>query len=126
MTASFNTWVLDNGLSLMQADATDIFVLSAQPVTYADVATYALGHKTFGAGSTLTGPTAGVPTGSRKVSTVAVNNGTITANGTAGYYAIVDTVNSRVLAAGPLSATQGVTSGNAFILPSFDLTLNSQ
>lgn len=127
MTANFNTWVLDNGLSLMQADATHIYITSTQPTTYTEASsTYALGNKNFGAGSALTGPAAGSPTGSRKVSTVAVTNGSVTGTGTAAFWSVVDSVNSRLLSTGPLNATQVVTSGNTFTLASFDNTLNGQ
>jgi hypothetical protein len=51
----------------------------------------------------------------------AVSAGTVTGTGTATHWALVDTGNSRLLAAGSLSASQGVTSGNTFDLTSFDI-----
>jgi hypothetical protein len=45
----------------------------------------------------------------------------VTGTGTASHYAIVDTVNSRLLAAGALSAPQAVTDGNVFTLTAFDI-----
>lgn len=53
----------------------------------------------------------------------AVTNGSVTATGTASHYAIVDTVNSRLLATSSLSATQSVTSGNTFTLASFTVRI---
>jgi hypothetical protein len=45
----------------------------------------------------------------------------VTATGTATHFAITDTVNSRLLATGALTASQGVTSGNSFTLTTFDI-----
>ena len=56
--------------------------------------------------------------GGREVVVAAISDGTVTATGTATHYAILDTVNSRLLATGSLSASQAVTSGNTFTLSS--------
>jgi hypothetical protein len=45
----------------------------------------------------------------------------VTANGTASHYAVVDTVNFRLLAASALTASQVVTNGNTFTLASFTI-----
>jgi len=52
------------------------------------------------------------------VTIAAITDGAVTATGTATHYAIVDTVNSRLLATGSLSASQAVTNGNTFTLTS--------
>jgi hypothetical protein len=115
--------VLDLGLNVLDTEATHIYICSAEPTTYtAATSTNALGNKNFGAGGVAGAPAAGSPNG-RKVTTVAVTDGSITATGTAAAWAIVDSANSRLLATGVLSATQAVTSGNTFTLPAFDIRL---
>lgn len=115
-------YVLDNGLSAIDTLADKIFLVSADPANYAGVAAVALGNKTFSPGGASGSPTAGTPNG-RKVSTTAITDGAVTADGTAIGWAIVDSVNSRLLANGALASSQVVTSGNVFTLPSFDITL---
>ena len=56
MAGKCNDWVLDNGLVGLKNTATHIHILSAQPMTFADIATMSLGNMNFGAGNTLTGP----------------------------------------------------------------------
>jgi hypothetical protein len=112
--------VLDNGLLQFKNLATHIYICSQQPTDYASATTtYALGNKNFGAGLALTGPVARTPDG-RKVTTVAVTDGSVTGTGTATRWAIVDSVNSRLLVDNDLAASQAVTAGNVFSLPAFD------
>lgn len=110
-------YVLDAGLAKLD-DATHIYICSAEPATYAEAtSTYALGNKatpSIGAVGDRTG-------GGRKRTVASFTDGSVTGTGTAAAYAIVDSVNSRVLAADALSASQGVTSGNTFSLPAFDI-----
>jgi len=115
-------YVLDNGLVALDTLADKIILVSADPATYAGVAAVTLGNKTFSAGAAVGAPAAGTPNG-RKVSTTAITDGAVTANGTATGWVIVDSVNSRLLVNGDLVAPQVVTSGNTFTLPSFDITL---
>jgi|SRR5215471_6882493 len=120
MAGKCNTWVLDSGLVALQGAATHVYLCSAEPLTYTDATvTYALGNKNWGAGNALTGPFARTPNG-RKLTTVAITDGAITGTGTATRYAIVDSVNSRLLVDNDLAASQGVTAGNVFSLPAFD------
>lgn len=117
-----NTRVQDSGLEILNTEAEAIYICNAEPDTYAEAtSTFALGNKDFGSpGDAMGAPAAGSPNG-RRVATVAVTDGTVTADGTASHWAIVDKANSRLLAAGPLAATQGVTNGNVFTLPSFTI-----
>jgi hypothetical protein len=120
MPGKCNSWALDNGLASMKSLATHVYICSQEPLTYADATVaYALGNKNFGAGNTLTGPVDRVPNG-RKVTTVAVTDGAVTGTGNATRYAIVDSVNSRLLVDNDLAASQAVTAGNVFSLPAFD------
>src|SRR5262252_8557968 len=113
---SVQSWVLDNGLSSFKSNADKIYINSQEPTDFTGAtSTYALGNKNFGAGAALTGPANGSPNG-RKVTTVAVTDGAVSGSGTAANWSIVDSVNSRLLASGNLSASQVVTSGNIFTL----------
>jgi hypothetical protein len=125
MTANVQDYVLDNGLAALKSGATHIYIDSAEPSTYtAASSTYALGNNNFGAGAVFPGAIAAgsAPLG-RQLATAAVTAGSVTATGTATNWSIVDAANSRLLAVGLLSASQAVTSGNTFALPSFTIKL---
>ena len=89
--------VLDNGLDVLRTEANEVWVLSAHPADYSAAVTAKLGAAsvTFGA-ITASGS-------SRRVASDAVTAGTVTAVGTASRWAVVDTVNSRLLATGDMS-----------------------
>lgn len=115
--------VIDNGLSSMKTAARYVYICSAEPQNYTEASsTYKLGTKDLGAGAVFTGPLAG--TQGRKLTTVAISDGSVSVNGTAAYWAITDA--SALLANGALSAGQGVTSGNTFSLGAFDITIKYQ
>lgn len=115
---TLNDRVFDNGLTVLDTEANKITITSAEATTYTEGnSTFALGDSTsisISAPADRTG-------GGRKVTVSAITNGSVTANGTATHYAILDTVNSRLLATGTLTASQVVTSGNTFTLSSFDI-----
>jgi hypothetical protein len=113
--ATLNDRVFDNGLTVLDTEANKIVITSQEATTYAEAnATYALGDSTSLSISAPQDRTAG----GREVVVAAISDGTVTATGTATHYAIIDTVNSRLLATGSLSASQAVTSGNTFTLSS--------
>jgi len=113
--ATLNDRVFDNGLTVLDTEANRIDICSTEPTTYAEAtSTYTLGNST----SLSIGAPADRSGGGREVTVAAISDGSVTATGTAAYYAIVDTVNSRLLATGSLSASQAVTSGNTFTLTS--------
>lgn len=115
--------VYDNGLTVLDTEANAIYICNLEPTTYASATTTnALGNASAGNYPGIGAPAAGSPNG-RQVTVSAVTNGSVTATGTASHYAIVDTVNTRLLAAGALSATQAVTSGNTFTLTSFTVRI---
>lgn len=116
--AFLNDRILDNGLTVLDIEANRLDICSAEPTTYTQAtSTNSLGNKTS---LSIGAPTARTPNG-RKVVVAAITDGTVTANGTATHIAIVDTVNSRLLATQALTASQVVTSGNAFTLPTIDI-----
>jgi uncharacterized membrane protein YebE (DUF533 family) len=117
--------VLDLGLNVLVTEATHLYVCgTAEPTTFTQAtSTNALGNKNFGTGAVTGAIAAGSPNG-RKVTVNAVSaGGSITATGTAAYWAITDNTNSRLLATGTLSASQSVTNGNTFTLGAFDIRL---
>ncbi|MBM2322242.1 MULTISPECIES: hypothetical protein [Marivita] len=107
--------VYDNGLTVLDTEANAIHICSSEPATFAAATTTAsLGNSTsvsFGAPQDNTG--AG---GGREVVMAAITDGSITASGTATHFAVVDTVNSRLLVTGALTPSQAVTGGNNFSL----------
>ena len=106
--------VYDNGLSVLDTEANAIHICSLEPVTYASAtSTHTLGNASGGSYPGIGAPAAGSPDG-RQVTIAAIVTGSVTATGTATHFAIVDTVNSRLLATGALTASQAVTSGNTF------------
>jgi hypothetical protein len=119
--------VLDFGLNVIDTESTHIHVCSAEPTDFANVASVTLGNKNFGAGNVAGSPATGVGNAnSRRVSTAAVTDGTVTAGGTATHWAITDQTNSRLNATGPLPASMVVVSGTVWTLGSFDVELNGQ
>jgi hypothetical protein len=116
--ATLNDRVFDNGLTVLDTEANAIHVTSQEATSYTDAtSTSTLGNSTslsIGAPADRTG-------GGREVTIAAISDGSITGTGTVTHYAIVDTVNSRLLVTGSLSASQSVTTGNTFSLASFTI-----
>ena len=112
--ATLDNRVFDNGLTVLDTEADRINITSAEATSFANVAAVTLGNSTslsIGAPQDRSG-------GGREVVVAAITDGSVTSTGTATHYAIVDTVNSRLLATGSLTASQAVTSGNTFTLSS--------
>jgi hypothetical protein len=116
--ATLNNRVFDNGLSVLDTEANKILLTSQEATDYTGAnVTFALGNSTsisVAAPSDRAG-------GGREVVVAAVSDGSVTSTGTATHYAIVDTVNSRLLATGSLTTSQSVSSGNTFSLGSFTI-----
>ena len=115
---SLNNRVFDNGLTVLDTEANRLDITSQEATTYANAtSTYSLGNST----SLSIAAPSDRAAGGREVVVAAISDGPVTATGTATHYAIVDTVNSRLLATGSLTASQPVTSGNTFTLGSFTI-----
>lgn len=115
-----NDSILDNLGSIASAVNRRVDICyTAEPTTYTEAtSTNSCGNKT---GLTMTAIGNGAVDG-RKVDTPAITDGSVTGSQTAGWWAITD--NSSVLhAAGALSATQAVTSGNTFSLGAISITI---
>jgi len=116
--ATLNDRVFDNGLTVLDTEANRIDITSIEATTYvAATTTNTLGNST----SLSIGAPADRAGGGREVVVGAITDGAVTGTGTATHYAIVDTINSRLLATGSLSASQAVTSGNTFTLSSVSI-----
>lgn len=115
--ASLHDDVFDNGLSAL-TNTENLYILSADPgLTWSNIASLGLGSKaapTVGAIGDRTG-------GGRKRTVSAITDGSVTATGTATHYALTDDSLTKILASGPLAASQGVTNGNPFTLTAFDV-----
>lgn len=108
--------IFDNGLNALSGSNRVLHICSTEPSTYTQaVTTYTLGNKS---NPTISGP-ADRSGGGREVTVSPITDGTVTGTGTAGFFAIVDTANTRLLVAQALTATQAVTNGNEFTLTSF-------
>ena len=116
--ATLNNRVFDNGLSVLDTEADRLDITSQEATSYADAtSTSTLGNSdslSIAAPSDRSG-------GGREVVVASIADAPVTGNGTATHYAIVDTVNSRLLATGSLTASQVVASGNTFSLGSFTI-----
>jgi len=110
--------VFDSGLSVLDTLVENLYICSTLPTTFLEASsTYKLGTK---AAPTISAP--GDRTGGgRKVTVSAITDGAISADGTAGFYALTDDSASKLLAQGDLAATQVVTNGNVFTLTAFDI-----
>ena len=116
-----NPRIYDNGLSALTNEVDKLFICSQEPTNFAQASsTYALGVKN---GPTISAPQDRTPSG-RKVVLAAVESGSpgsVTASGTATHYALVDSVNSRLLATAPIGASQVVSNGNTWTSGSVDI-----
>ena len=115
--ATLDNRVFDNGLTVLDTEANAIHITSAEATSFANVSSVTLGNSTslsIGAPQDRSG-------GGREVVVAAITDGSVTGTGTATHYAIVDTVNSRLLATGSLTASQSVTTGNTFTLSSVSI-----
>jgi len=116
--ATLNNRVFDNGLSVLDTEANRLDITSQEATSYADAtSTSTLGNST----SISIAAPSDRSTGGREVVVASIADASVTGNGTATHYSVVDTVNSRLLATGSLTASQVVASGNTFSLGSFTI-----
>lgn len=112
-------YILDAALSILDTAANRIDICSEEPTTFTlATVTVTLGNGVPMIGSPISRVESG---GGRKVIVSALGATLVTADGAATHYAITDTVNSRLLATGALTAPQTVTMNNSFTLTSFDI-----
>lgn len=109
----------DSGLTYLDTNGTRIDInFTQEPTTYTEAtSTFSCGNKT----ALNTGaPEPGAVDG-RRVIVPAITDGAVSATQTAGWWSLTDGA-TLFLAAGALSATQGVTSGNTFTLDAISIT----
>ncbi len=113
--------VYDSGLDYFDTNAETLYICSQAPTTYTEASsTYALGDKNS---ITVGVPEAGATDGRRCIVS-AITDGDVTGTGTATHWAICkDSATSELLAVGPLSASQAVTSGNVFTTDAISVTI---
>ncbi len=114
-----NDEVFDSGLDYADTNGTRIDICYTQePTTYAEAtSTYTCGNKTgLNTGAAEAGATDG-----RRVIVPAITDGSVTSTQTAGWWALTDG-SAVLIAAGALSSTQAVTSGNTFTLDAISIT----
>lgn len=117
--AYINDEVFDGGLDYADLNGTRIDITSTEATTYTEATvTYTLGNKT---GLNTGAPEAGATDG-RRVIVPAITDGSVTGTGTAAYWALTDG-SAILVATGPLSASQAVTSGNTFTLDAISITI---
>jgi hypothetical protein len=112
-----NDLAFDAALAVVD-DATVLHICTAEPSSYANVATVTLGNKTLS--GAFTGPADRTPTG-RKLTVAAQTAGSVTGNGSASHWALVDVSGTKVTASGALASAQTVASGNTFSTTAFDI-----
>lgn len=110
---------LDALLNDIDSNGETLHICSTEPTNYTEATTtYDLGNK---ASVTINAPT-DRGGGGREIVIPAISDGSVTGDGTAGYWAIVkDSATSRLLAAGALASSQGVSNGNTFTLTQFTI-----
>lgn len=120
------TDVQSSGLAAL-ALANEITICSAVPTSYANAGTVELGSIEFGIGNCFTAPVDNAgPPANMQVSSTAITSGSVTANGTPTCWAVLDDVNSRLLAWGPLTGAAAVTIGQSWTLGSFTINVPVQ
>jgi len=115
-----NDEVFDGGLDYADVNGTRIDICSSEPADYAAIAGVSLGFKE---GLNTSVPEDG-DTDGRKVVVPAITDGAVNGDGTASHWALSD-ASAVLVAAGALSATQGVSDGNTFTLDEIDITIRN-
>lgn len=114
--------IFDNGLTYADTNGETLYITSAAATTYAQAATsLSLGQKTSVTVSVPQAPTAGT---GRAVEIAAITDGVVDGSGSASHWALCkDSATSELLATGPLTTQQTVTSGNTFTLDAIEIII---
>lgn len=109
--------VFDQGLNYADTNGTRIDICSAEPASFAGIAAVSLGNATVNTGAPENGAVDG-----RRVIVPAITTGSVTATGTATHWALSNGT-AILVATGPLSVSQAVTSGNTFTLDAITIAI---
>ncbi len=112
-----NPRVLDSGLTILTTEVNRLYWCTAEPTTYALAVSLSVGTK---ATPTVSSPADRTPSG-RKVTISAITNGAGTASGTITHWALVDSVNSRLLATNEIEDTWATNNGDLITSVAFDI-----
>lgn len=119
MAAYVHPDVQDNGIQVIKDYTENLYICNAQPTTFTEASsTYKLGTKSA--------PTIGNPenaTSGRKVVVSAISDGSVSATGTATWFALTDDSASKLLVAQALASSVSVTNGNLFTLTSLAINI---
>jgi hypothetical protein len=112
--------VYDAALQVLIDDGDRLDLCSQEPTNYTEAtSTYSLGNQApITIGTIADGDVSG-----RKVTVSATSGGTIGTTGTATHYAISNVAGTQLLAAGDLTTSQQVVSGNTFTTEAFDIEI---
>ena len=111
--------ILDAALQYIIDNCDALYICSTLPSTYAEAtSTYALGSKSSPSLAAITNGTSG-----RKTVLSAITDGSVSATGSAGFYALVDTVGTELLLAQSFTVAQNVTSGNQFTTDALNIQI---
>jgi len=130
MTTILDDRVLDFGLNILATESNKCAICTTQPTTYAQATTlvsgggYALAIYTY-LGSAFFSPAASSSPTGRKVTFKGVTAAPVSEDGTAAYWAIVDSTNSRLLVSGAFDAALAVYAVAPFSIGGFDIVFAS-
>lgn len=111
--------VLDEGLNILNSECDMLTLVSQAPTTYTEArVTYQIATKS----SPVVSTAADRAGGGREVTVSAINSGLgVNNNGVAGYWALIDTVNSRLLAYGEINDPIILTTSDSVTLNEFTI-----
>ena len=125
MVTQLEDIVLDSGLAVLDTQTSHIFICQAEPTTYAIASTSGLlGVKAWGAGNAFGAPAPSTTPTGRKVTSIAINDGTVVTTGTASWWAACGP--SSLHCHGLLTLPQAITAGNTWSLGAFDIKCANQ
>lgn len=121
--AYINDSVFDQGLDLIDTNATALHLCNIEPTTYADASTTFPGGKSFGSGSVSVGaPVDGKIDGRRVIVPQTLVTGT--ANGASiTAWALVDSANSMLLATGAVDPVVSISTGESLGTSEVSITI---
>jgi len=116
MAAYLDDKYQDVSLQAIKDDNENLYILSAEPTEFADIATYKLGTK---ATPTISNPQAGDVSG-RKLIVSAITDGVVDAAGDATWWCLADDSLSVLQVAQELTALVAIVTGSPFTLDALD------
>jgi hypothetical protein len=111
--------VFDYGLAVLTEETDTLHICTADPENFTEaVETYSIAQKMP---ILVSDPEPSADQPGREVRVSAVTDGIVTATGKGRFVALVDSVNGRLLASGPMATPEMLTAGNLFSLTDFSI-----